>query len=308
MSFAPAPALPSFLVSELPQRRRAYRLERGRDAGKLVHFIDHGPERSRPVLMIHGNPTWSFLWRKVINRLPEMRCVAPDLLGFGLSDRLPRLEDHSIERHAEAIVELVETLDLRGIVLALQDWGGPIGALVAAMVPERIAGVVLSNTSVVLPNIPRGTKFHRFARLPVISDVVFRGLGFPQNILARVQGDRRSIQGVVAKAYTWPLRSFSDRAGPLALARMVPDGPNHPSIPAIRRGEAFMTGFTGPMALVWGTRDPILGRALAKHEKAFPRAYVAATQAGHFTQEEIDEELANAIEDVTARISTPSAK
>lgn len=308
MSFAPAPALPSFLVSELPQRRRAYRLERGRDAGKLVHFIDHGPERSRPVLMIHGNPTWSFLWRKVIARLPEMRCVAPDLLGFGLSDRLPRLEDHSVERHAEAIVELVETLDLRGIVLALQDWGGPIGALVAAMVPDRIAGVVLSNTSVILPSNPRGTTFHRFARMPVVSDLVFRGLGFPQNILARVQGDRSSIQGVVAKAYTWPLRSFSDRAGPLALARMVPDSPNHPSIPALRRGEAFMLGFTGPMALVWGTRDPILGRALAKHEQAFPRAYVAATQAGHFTQEEIDEELASAIEDVTARISTASAK
>ncbi len=308
MSFAPAPALPNFLVSELPQRRRAYRLERGRDAGKLVHFIDHGPERSRPVLMIHGNPTWSFLWRKVISRLPEMRCVAPDLLGFGLSDRLPHLEDHSVERHAEAIVEIVETLDLRGIVLALQDWGGPIGSLVAAMVPDRISGVVLSNTSVILPSNPRGTAFHRFARLPVVSDIVFRGLGFPQNVLARVQGDRSSIQGVVAKAYTWPLRSFSDRVGPLALARMVPDGPNHPSVPALRRGEAFMLGFAGPMALVWGTRDPILGRALAKHEKAFPRAYVAATQAGHFTQEEIDEELANAIEDVTARISTSAAK
>src|SRR5262245_20210037 len=112
MPFAPAPALPNFLLSELPQRRRAYRLERGRDEGKLVHFIDHGPERSRPVLLIHGNPTWSFLWRKVIARLPEMRCVAPDLLGFGLSDRMPRLEDHSVERHAAAIVELVEALDL----------------------------------------------------------------------------------------------------------------------------------------------------------------------------------------------------
>lgn len=304
MSFAPAPTLPSFLVSELPHKRRAYRLERGRDTGKLIHFIDHGPERARPVLMIHGNPTWSFLWRKVINRLPEMRCIAPDLLGFGLSDRLPRLEDHAVERHAEAILELVEALDLQGIVLAVQDWGGPIGALVAAMAPDRIAGVVLSNTAVVVPSRPRGTFFHRFARLPIISDVAFRGLGLPQNILARVQGDHRSIQGVVAKAYTWPLRSLSDRVGPLALARMVPDGPNHPSIPALRRGEAFMTSFSGPTALVWGTRDPILGKALARHEKLFPRAYIAVTQAGHFTQEEVDEDLADAIEDVASRIAT----
>jgi len=302
MPFASVPALPNFLVSELPQRRRAYRLERGKDAGKLIHFIDHGPERSRPVLMIHGNPTWSFLWRKVINRLPELRCVAPDLLGFGLSDRLPRIEDHSVERHAEAIVELVEALDLRGIVLALQDWGGPIGTLVGAMVPDRIAGIMLSNTAVILPSKPRGTWFHSFSRLPVVSDVVFRGLGFPQNVLARTQGDRSSIQGVVAKAYTWPLRSFFDRTGPLALARMVPDSSDHPSIPALKRAEAFITSFNGPMALVWGTRDPILGRALARHEKAFPRAFVTATPAGHFTQEEIDEELAQGIEDVVARI------
>lgn len=303
MTFASAPALPSFLVPELTLNRRAYRLERGKDAGKIVHFIDHGPERARPVLMLHGNPTWSFLWRKVIPRLPELHCIAPDLLGFGLSDRLPRIEDHSVERHAEAIVELVEALDLREMVLALQDWGGPIGALVAAMVPDRVAGVVLSNTAVVLPSRPRGTAFHRFARLPVVSDLVFRGLGFPQNILGRVQGDHSSIKGVVARAYTWPLQSLSDRVGPLALARMVPDGPDHPSMPALRRGEAFMTNFEGPMALVWGTRDPILGKALARHEKAFPRAYVAATRAGHFLQEEVDEDLAHGIEDVVARIT-----
>lgn len=308
MPFAPAPALPSFLTTELPERRRAYRLERGRDAGKIVHFIDHGPERSRPVLLIHGNPTWSFLWRKVIVRLPEMRCVAPDLLGFGLSDRLARLEDHSVERHAEAIVELVETLDLRGMVLVLQDWGGPIGALVGSMVPDRVAAVVLSNTAVVLPSNPRGTAFHRFARMPVVSDLVFRGLGFPQNVLASVQGDRKSIKGTVAKAYTYPLRSLSDRIGPLALARMVPDSPDHPSMPALRRGEAFMLGFTGPMALVWGVRDPILGKALARHERAFPRAYVAATQAGHFTQEEVPEDIAHAIEDVCARVSSAPPK
>jgi len=303
MSFAPAPALPNFLLSELPHRRRAYRIERGQDTGKLVHFIDQGPERARPVLMLHGNPTWSFLWRKVIPLLPEMRCIAPDLLGFGLSDRLPRLEDHSVQRHAEAIVELVEALDLQGIVLVLQDWGGPIGALVGAMVPNRIAGVVLSNTAVVLPARPRGTPFHKFARLPVVSDLVFRGLGFPQNILHRVQGDRSSIRGVVARAYTWPLRGLSDRVGPLALARMVPDGPDHRSMPMLKRGEAFMAGFSGPMALVWGSRDPILGRALVKHEQAFPRAYVASTPAGHFTQEEIPDEIATAIEDVVARIA-----
>lgn len=303
MPFASPPPLPGFLTAEMPLRRRAYRLEHGDDAGKLVHFVDHGPERARPALFVHGNPTWSFLWRKVIAALPELRCIAPDLLGFGLSDRLARLEDHTIERHAAAVAELVTALDLRNLVLVGQDWGGPIGVLAASLVPDRIAAVVLGNTSVLVPANPRGTLFHRFARVPVLSDVVFRGLGFPQNLLAVAQGDRSSIRGATARAYTYPLRSLADRVGPLALARMVPDGPHHPSLPALRRGEAWVLGFTGPVALVWGERDPILGKALGRHQKAFPRATVTVTQAGHFLQEEVPEEIAAAVEDVIERLS-----
>lgn len=302
MPFASPPSLPSFLASLLPVRRRAYRLERGVDAGKIVHFIDHGPERARPVLLIHGNPTWSFLWRKVILGLPEMRCIAPDLLGFGFSDRLARIEEHSVDRHADAIVELVMALDLQGLVLVGQDWGGPIAARVGSIVPERIAAVVLGNTSVLVPSRPRGTLFHRFARVPVVSDLVFRGLGFPQKALASVQGDRSSIAGLVARAYTYPLRGFADRVGPLALARMVPDGPSHPSVPALKKGEAWICSFGGPMALVWGERDPILGKALKRHQEAFPKAAVTITQAGHFLQEEVPDEFTLAIEEVTAQL------
>jgi len=105
----------------------------------------------------------------------------------------------------------------------------------------------------------------------------------------------------VARAYTWPLRTWKDRAAPLALARMVPSGPDHPSMEALRRGEAWILAFKGPMALVWGLRDPLLGRALRHHEKAFPNAAVTRTEAGHFLQEEVPETLAAAVEDVVAR-------
>ena len=302
MPFAPPPPLPGFLAADMPLRRRAYRLEQTEDAGKLVHFVDHGPERARPALFVHGNPTWSFLWRKVIAGLPELRCIAPDLLGFGLSDRLARLEDHSVERHAAAVAELVTALDLRDLVLVGQDWGGPIGVLAASLVPDRIAAVVLANTSILAPARPRGTLFHRFARVPVVSDVVFRGLGFPQNLLAIAQGDRHSIRGTTARAYTYPLRSLADRIGPLALARMVPDSPEHPSLPALQRVEAWIRDFSGPVALVWGERDPILGKALARHQRVLPRASVTTTQAGHFLQEEVPDEIAAAVEDVIERL------
>jgi haloalkane dehalogenase len=266
-------------------------------AGRRLHFVDTGGD-GPVVLMVHGNPTWSFLWRKVIAALPDCRCVAPDLLGFGLSTKLPRIADHSLDAHADAIVQLVRELDLRRFVVVGQDWGGPIGTAVGERLRERVAGIVLGNTSVIVSANPRGTWFHRFARMPVVSDLAFRLLGFPQIRLQAVQGDRASIRGRVARAYRWPLRRLRDRAGPLALARMVPDSPDHPSMPALQRTQAWLETYEGPMALVWGTRDPILGRALARHERAFPRATVTRTKAGHFLQEEVPDAIAAAVRDV----------
>src|SRR5690606_21446982 len=148
--------------------------------------------------------------------------------------------------------------------------------------PEAIAGLVLGNTSLTAPKNPRGTAFHRFARLPVVSDLAFRGLGVPQIALWVAQGDRRSISGKVARAYRWPLRRIRDRIAPLALARMVPDSPDHPSMPALREGHRWAQSFERPVALVWGTRDPVLGRALHRHRELFPSAPVTSTDAGHF--------------------------
>jgi haloalkane dehalogenase len=295
MPTLPPPQLPDFLAPLLPFRRAVYVLQSGPDAGRRIHLIDQGDPAARPVVMLHGNPTWSFLWRKVIALLPGFRCVAPDLLGLGFSDRLPRIADHSLDRHGAAMAEVVEALDLRGAILVGQDWGGPIAAQVGARLPERIAGLVLANTAITVPDHPKGTLFHRFARIPGLSDLVFRGLGFPQNVLSQIQGDKRSIRGDVARAYRWPLRTWRDRIAPLALARMVPDGPDHPSIPALHRGAEWALSFRGPAALVWGMRDPILGRSLRHLERALPDAPVTRTAAGHFLQEEVPAELASAI-------------
>ena len=291
----------------MPFDRCAYRIEgRGPDAGRTLHYIDHGDRSARPVLLCHGNPTWSFLWRKVIARLDptRFRCIAPDLLGFGLSSKLMRVRDHTLERHLCAITELVRFLDLpAGVILVGQDWGGPIvvGAGARALT-QKVAGVVLGNTSVLVPSTPKGTLFHRFSRTPVISDLAFRLLGFPLGAgMRRAQGDPESMAGEVARAYRWPLASALSRSGPLGMARMVPSGLAPPSLPALRELEAWIRAFVGPMALVWGERDPILGRALRKHTATFPNATVTRTQAGHFLQEEVPDELAQAIQDVASR-------
>jgi len=307
--FITAPALPSWLAAELPFTRRAYELGDEPNLGLHLHFIDHGKPDAPAVVMLHGNPTWSFLWRKVIAALPRYRCVAPDLLGLGLSSILPQITDHSIERHADAIVELLDALKLPRYVLVGQDWGGGLLPSIGARRPEQVAGIVLANTSVLVSALPRGTAFHRFANLPFVSDLVFRGLGMPQSMLFVAQGDRRSLLGgSAARAYRWPLRRYRDRIAPLALARMVPNGPDHPSVAPLRHGQAWIERFEGPMALVWGTRDPILGRALRRHERAFPQAPVTLTRAGHFLQEQVPGALAAAIEDVVQRATTSRAR
>jgi pimeloyl-ACP methyl ester carboxylesterase len=292
-----APPLPAFIAREVPFRRRL--VEAG---GLRLHVMEAG--EGAPVVLLHGNPTWGYLWRKVAARLQSapLRLVMPDLAGLGLSDKPRDPAFHTLENHARIVGELLDAVVHGPLVLVLHDWGGPIGLAALADRPGRLAGLVVTNTGVGPPReAARPTRFHRFANFPGASDVAFRLLGFPQNALHLAQADRRSISGDVARAYRWPLRHLADRVAPLALARMVPIRADHPSIPALRRALAVATGFEGPAAIVWGERDPVLGRALRGVAEALPRATVTRVVAGHYPQEEAPGPIADAILDVARR-------
>lgn len=293
-----APELPAWLAGQMPFRRRVARV-----GGYAVHFVDEG--EGVPVVMVHGNPTWSYLWRHVIGRLAGrgLRLVAPDLVGLGLSSKPSRVEAHSLTLHVEMVAGLMDLLDLKRAVVVGQDWGGPIAAGAAHRRPERVAGAVFANTAIWAPSEQfRVTRFHKLSHMPLFSDILFRGLNFPVPVLHRVQGDRSSMGRAERRAYAYPLRRIRDRAAPLALARMVPNAPGHPSIEPLRACEVWARGFEGPSALVWGTRDPILGRALRRMRELFPGAVVTETQAGHFLQEEVPDVLADAIAGVAGRV------
>ena len=125
--------------------------ERSRRRGRRlrIHYVDEGPRGAAPILCLHGQPTWSYLYRKMIPVLAAAghRVVAPDLVGFGRSDKPPRVTDYSYARHVAWLRAFVEALDLRGVTLICQDWGGLVGLRVVAEVPERFARVVASNTA-----------------------------------------------------------------------------------------------------------------------------------------------------------------
>jgi cis-3-alkyl-4-acyloxetan-2-one decarboxylase len=292
----PAPELPSWLSAMVPFDRYCLKIR-----GYSMHVMEAGTPLGRPVLLLHGNPTWGFLWRKVVAALgnERLRLVMPDLLGLGLSDKPTRAADHTLERHADQIGGVVDALGLKDVVLVVQDWGGPIGGRAFADRADRLAGLVVLNTAMGPPKEGfRPTAFHRFAQTPVVADLAFRLGGLPQRMLYKAQGDQNSIRGDVLRAYVWPLRGLRNNVAPLALARMVPDSQSHRSVGGLKLCEALVTSFRGPSAIVWGDRDPVLGRLRGRMERMLPRADVTRTAAGHFLQEEVPEEIAAAIRKV----------
>ncbi len=302
--------MPAWLRRLVPFRR--YAVEVG--DGLRAHVMEAGPEDGLPVVMVHGNPTWGFLYRKVVARLhgSGLRIVLPDLVGLGFSDKPRDPAIHTLENH---IGWMRRTLDAAGIgdrcVMVVQDWGGAVGvgALAAheaaAAGPGREVGLVVLNTVLSPPKKGfKATAFHRFARAPVVSGVAFRLLGFPQAALHRAQGDRGSIRGETAAAYKYPLRRLRENAAPLALARMVPDTFEHSSIAPLERVRAWVDAFEGPAAIVWGDRDPVLGRVRSFIEKLFPQARTTRTDAGHFLQEEVPDEIAAAVREVAGKMAS----
>jgi len=289
--FVDPPPLPDWLSQEFPFRRRMYR-----DGRWPMHFVDEG--QGPVVLLQHGNPTWSFLWRKVIRLLADanVRVIAPDMVGLGLSAKPREIGLHSLRFHASNLSRLVQALDLNDMTIVGQDWGGPIVGLMAYYHPERVTGAVFANTGLFAPRKKRPLSlFHFLAHLPLVSDVLFRGLNFPLPFIHRVQGDPASIGRFEKRAYRWPLKALRDRTAPLALTRLVATGPDHPTSHYMRKARDWGETFTGPVRLVWGLKDPILGRALKNMRALFPGAMVTETPAGHFLQEEVPEALAEAI-------------
>lgn len=285
--------LPEFIARMFPYTLREIKTGRGNMA-----YVDEGGEKARPVFMVHGNPTWSFLYRKVIKALEgeKFRCIVPDLIGFGLSDKPKNPPEHSLKNHGQSLLELVEKLNLRDIILVAQDWGGPMALWMAAHAKERVSAMLLMNTAVLQPKTRfRTTPFHRFSHMPLISELAFCVLNFPVPVMHRVQGDKSSISGDVRRAYAWPFRKISDRTAPLALARMVPNSAEHPSAKELAVTDEYFRNFKGPIEFVWGVRDPILGRHCDRHAQIHPNARVTKTNAGHFLQEEVPDEIAESI-------------
>jgi len=258
--------------------------------GLRMHYLDEGG--GDPVLCLHGEPTWSFLYRKLIPPLARVaRVVAPDYFGFGRSDKPTELDWYSYDRHYGSILRLVEELDLTGLTVAVQDWGGPIGLRLAVERPERVERLVIMNTGVGGGRAPNEV-WLRFR------DVVRAAGGdFQPGRLVRTSAVRGLADDVTA-AYDAPFPTPGSKAGPLAFPEHVPTEPEHPNTAPMMAVREALKGWEKPALVLFGDSDPIFRPEVAESiSRLIPGALPAETiaNAGHFVQEDAGEEAAERI-------------
>ena len=293
--------LPVYASNMVDSNYKSYLIEV--EPGLKVHVLEAG--EGFPVFLMHGNPTSGFLYRKVVEKLPlnKVRVIMPTSLGLGFSSKIPASE-HTAENHIYWINKVLRELELKELVYAGQDWGGPIGMGALSLSPELLKGAVLLNTGFNAPKVNADlSPAHALVKTPVIGELLLEVVFSIFERLKSVQGNPDSWTSEVAELYGRPVYESGNSKAPLAMMRMVPDGPNHPSAPSMRRVEEYVNTLEIPAEIVWGENDPILGRALPIMQQNFPNARLTKTSAGHFLQEEVPNEIAEALIRVVEEIT-----
>jgi len=280
---------------------RSHRLD---NDGVGLAYVDEGPREAPPLLMLHGNPTWSYLYRVPIARLSERghRCVALDHMGFGRSDKPPQLGRYHLQAHVENTVALIDTLDLRDATLLVHDWGGPIGLGALLARPERFRAVVLTNTwAWELPSfLP---PFLREFRTEGLGEILALGGNLMVECLPGGMA-RRTLDPVVMDAYRAPFPDYWSRLGPLAFQRDIPLTERDRSAPVIGRIHEGLSGLDLPVQLIWGMRDPVFQPVfLEQWRDLFPAAETMELHgAGHLLLEDAPEEVTGAVAEFVERL------
>jgi haloalkane dehalogenase len=267
--------------------------------GIRLHYVDEGPREAAPILMLHGNPTWSYMYREPIARLSERghRCVAFDHMGFGRSDKPAEPRRYRLDVHVENAVALLDELDLSDVTLVLHDWGGPIGLGAALDRAERIRAVVAMNTwAWELPSfLP---PFLRQFRTEGLGELLALGGNlFVESIPGGMF--RRDTDPRMMDAYRAPFPDYWSRIGTLAFPRDVPLTERDPSSPAIARIQAGLSRLEKPLLLVWGMRDRVFQPVfIDQWRELVPSArLVKIEDAGHYLVEDRPDAVTDAVDE-----------
>lgn len=262
----------------------------GAPAPLRIHVVDEGPrDADETVLMLHGEPSWSYLYRRMIPPLVAAghRAVSFDFVGFGRSDKLTDVDAYSYDLHRQALLGVIDALDLRNVTLVVQDWGGLMGLPAAALdVPDRVARLVVMNTF-----LPTGEETPSPAFRVWKASVGVLKTWLPIGPLMK-QGLPAS-QSRFVPAYTAPFPTRASKAGAAAWPVLVPTAPGGPIAAHMKDARAAFAMWDKPVLLVWSPEDPILGGAARFFQRLFPQAGPAIeVRGGHFLQDKSGAEIA----------------
>lgn len=267
--------------------------------GGRMHYIQAG-KGSETILCLHGEPSWSFLYRHMIPPLSApYRVIAPDMFGFGRSDKPAEIDDHSFDFHFESLTQLVTQLDLQQITLVCQDWGGILGLPLATTLPERFSRLVIMNTGLPTGEREPSTGFMQWR---AFAERAGRDL-IPGQLL-QISSQTELPQAVI-DAYNAPFPDASYRAGVAALPLMVPIKPDMPGVPQIKAARERLRQWDKPALVMFSDKDPVTAGGEKSFRKMIPTASdqpeITIEGAGHFLQEERGEIIAQHILDFMQR-------
>ena len=267
-----------------------------------IHHVDEGPRDAAPVLLMHGNPTWAYLYRKMIRPLAEAghRVIAVDLVGCGRSDKPVRREDYTQARHVTWLTDWLNTLDLREITLFCQDWGGILGLHLVAMQPERFRGVIASNTG-----LPLGEGESEFLKMWV--GMMRDATEFPFDAMLPA-GMKHELTPEEMAAYKAPFPDKESQAGICRFPLLIAAQPDNPGVGANREVWKKLGTFDKPFLTLFGAKDPVTQGVESLLQSHIPGAagqpHHVFPNASHFIQEDEPEGL---VERMLAFINSLSA-
>ncbi len=270
--------------------------------GDKIAYVDEGT--GEPIVMLHGNPTWGFLYRKFIGPLSRThRTIAVDHLGFGRSDK-PLDGDSPLAGHISRLTRVMDALDLHDVTLVMQDWGGPIGLGWAVDHPERVKRLAILNTWAF--RIPAGSRINPLLELfrqPAIGEALVQGLNLFVEGFLPAGIWRKGVLNEVMPAYRAPFPDWNSRIATLKFPRDIPVGDDHPSTPAMGHIQDNLGKLKVPTIIVWAMQDPAFPTQLLDVWKAvFPQAEAhTLDNASHFLQEDAPEEIVGYIRALMAK-------
>jgi cis-3-alkyl-4-acyloxetan-2-one decarboxylase len=265
--------------------------------GVRIHYVDEGPRAAPTFLFVHGNPTWSYMWRRPIAALSEQgrRCVAFDHMGFGRSDKPRQLARYSLQAHIDHATRLIDQLDLSDVTLVAHDWGGPIGLGAMLADRDRLAAAVLINTwAWELPSfVP---PFIREFRTDGLGEILVLGGNLFVESIPGGMADR-ATDPVMMDAYRAPFPDYWSRVGMLAFQRDIPFTERDRSAAVMGSIHERLHDLDIPVTLVWGMRDPVFQPVFVDQwRELFPEARVVELEdAAHFVPEDRPDAVIDAL-------------